>query len=168
MDGHEIARFQWIEAWNTGLERLDHWHQEIFHQCNDLLDLRASGAAGFRIDSRVDALVVSCLDHFRFEEEMMRRTAFPRIDHHEREHSKLEAALLTLTDQIRKAAGHMPAERQLLGTLRSIIIDAMVRLDMDFKSHLSHHLEQSAVCDLTGSGACGLQPGDWTAPGDRG
>jgi hemerythrin len=80
------------------------------------------------------------LDHFRFEEEIMRQGRFPRRNAHTAEHKRIERQLSGLLARIRELDGSQEQHYMLPTSFKPILIDLMVRHDLDYRSHLLHRL----------------------------
>lgn len=142
MDGCEPPQIMWVQSLDFGLAELDAWHKKLCEGCNELMGLLGSEANWVSVISKTETLVESFIQHFRFEENIMRQVAFPRVDAHVEEHHRLEQELRLLVERVQSADGSRPEHREQPTALRSLLIDTMVRHDLDFKSHLNHWLER--------------------------
>ena len=134
------VRIAWLEIFETGLSELDAWHQKLIQGCDELLTLTRQGAPWAIVTEKAGCLTASCVDHFRFESAMMRQYGFPRREAHLREHRCIERNLAALVDKLRAVDGTTPTDRALVEGFQSILVDLMVRHDLDYRSHLLNHL----------------------------
>ena len=130
----------WMEILETGIDELDAWHRKLISSCNDLLRTVGRDDRWITVVAKGELLVASCLDHFRFEETIMGQSRFPRRGVHIKEHRRMEEQLRRIARAIRNADGSTPEQRILPLQFQAILIDAMVRHDLDYRSHLLHRL----------------------------
>lgn len=136
----ETARIIWIEVLETGVAELDAWHRQLVSDTNRLLELTAHRAPWLQIVAASMLLTARLLDHFRFEERIMEQYEFPRRDAHTSEHRRIEAQLSELLARIREVDGSQEERCMLATSFKSVLIDLMVRHDLDYCSHLLHRL----------------------------
>ena len=130
----------WLEILETGVVELDAWHRQLVNDCNRLLEFVAGRAPWIQIVAAAALLTANLMDHFRFEEEVMARNGFPRRDTHAAEHRRIESRLTDLLAQIREVDGSQEEHLVLPTAFKSILIDVMVRHDLDYRSHLLYRL----------------------------
>lgn len=126
----------WLEVLETGVAELDAWHRQLVDDCNRLLELVANRAPWIQVVAATALLAAKLMDHFRFEEEMMERSGFPRRVTHAAEHRRIESHLTELLARIREVDGSHEEHLALPIAFKPILIDVMVRHDLDYRSHL--------------------------------
>lgn len=136
----KIPHLAWLEVLETGVVELDAWHRQLVNDCNRLLDFVADRAPWIQIVAAAALLTAKLMDHFRFEEEVMARNGFPRRDIHAAEHRRIESGLTELLARIKGVDGSQEEHLALPNTLKSVLIDVMVRHDLDYRSHLLYRL----------------------------
>jgi hemerythrin-like metal-binding protein len=136
----EPAQIAWMEVFETGFVELDAWHRKLIEDCNYLLRVAGMDVPWLTVVARAELLVASCLDHFRFEEAIMAQNGFPRREAHIEEHRRIEQKLRAVAAAIRRADGSTSADSALPDQFQAILIDLMVRHDLDYRSHLLHQL----------------------------
>jgi len=140
LSSSQSAQIGWMEILETGIDELDAWHRKLINSCNDLLQTANRHDHWITVVAKAELLVANCLDHFRFEETIMRQSCFPRLDAHVAGHRLMEEQLRRVATEIRSADGSRPGQRALPLQFQAILIDAMVRHDLDYRSHLLHRL----------------------------
>ena len=129
---------QWIKAFETGSPEIDALHRELVQECNSLLQLVESGAPWPRILVDAGRLVEGCVQHFRQEEEMLAQSHFPRRDEHAAEHRRLEGELQSLVARMKEVDGSLDEHRDYPRALGPMMVDLIVRHDLDYRSHMLH------------------------------
>jgi hemerythrin len=129
---------QWIKAFETGSPEIDALHRELVQECNSLLQLVESGAPWPRILADAGRLVEGCVQHFRQEEEMLAQSHFPRRDEHAAEHRRLEGELQSLVARMKEVDGSLDVHRDYPRALGPMMVDLIVRHDLDYRSHMLH------------------------------
>jgi hemerythrin len=129
---------QWIKAFETGSPEIDALHRELVQECNSLLLLVEGGAPWSRIVADASKLVEGCVQHFRQEEEMLAQSRFPRSAEHIAEHRRLERELHGLIARMAEADGSLEEHRDYPRALGPMMVDLIIRHDLDYRSHLLH------------------------------
>ncbi len=126
----------WSEAFETGDPEIDRQHQCLLADSARLRSLVETGAAWSAVQAALSVLITDCSAHFRFEEEMLRSTDFPRAEAHAGQHQAIEAMLQQLADMVAEPGGAEPENCRLVAAMERKIVEIIVRHDLDFKSHL--------------------------------
>lgn len=132
------ACLQWIKAFETGSTEIDALHRELVQECNRLLLSLESGAAWPCILADADRLVEGCVQHFRHEEDLLAQARFPRSIEHIAEHRRLERELQGLISQMKMVDGSREEHLAYPRALGPMLIDLIIRHDLDYRSHLLH------------------------------
>lgn len=130
---------QWIKSFESGSAEIDALHRALLEECNRLLHALEDGAAWPRIIADAGTLVEGCIQHFRHEEELLASTRFPRRDEHVAEHRRLERELLGLLSSMGMVDGSLDEHREYPRALAPMLIELIIRHDLDFRSHLLRH-----------------------------
>ena len=129
---------KWIDIFETGDAELDALHRKLIEDCSALLTLLAERGPWPLIVAEAGKLVVDCIEHFRVEGDLLARIEFPRRAAHAAEHRRIERDLRSLVASMERVDGSLPEHRDLPASLGPALIDLMVRLDLDYRSHLLH------------------------------
>ena len=129
---------QWIKAFETGSPEIDALHRELVQECNSLLLLVETGAPWPRILADAGRLVEGCVQHFRQEEEMLAQSRFPRRTEHVAEHRRLEGELQSLIARMKEVDGSLEEHRDYPRALGPMMVDLIIRHDLDYRSHMLH------------------------------
>lgn len=134
----KTPQLAWLEVLETGVAELDAWHRQLIDDCNRLLELVANRAAWIEVVAAAALLGAQTMDHFRFEEQLMKRSGFPRRESHIAEHRRIASQLRDLLAGIKAVDGSQDEDRLLPAAFKPLLIDLMVRHDLDYRSHLLH------------------------------
>lgn len=126
----------WSEAFESGDPEIDRQHQCLLADSARLRMLVEGGAPWHDVQAALAGLIADCSAHFRFEEEMLRNTEFPRAETHVGQHQAIEAMLQQLADMVAEPGSAEPERCRLVATMERKIVEIIVRHDLDFKSHL--------------------------------
>ncbi|EME71674.1 methyl-accepting chemotaxis protein [Paramagnetospirillum caucaseum] len=85
-DKSDMRLLEWENALNTGVASIDRHHQEMFDQINRFYGEMMSGNGDAAIKGIMTQVGKSFEPHFREEEDIMTRNAFPSLDEHRRRH----------------------------------------------------------------------------------
>jgi hemerythrin-like metal-binding protein len=137
--GGRTPDLQWIKSFESGSAEIDALHRELIDECNGLLQALADGAAWPRIVAGAGKLVEGCIQHFRHEEELLAWTRFPRGAEHIAEHRRLERELHGLLSSMSMVDGSLEEHREYPRAFAPMLIEFIIRHDLDFRSHLLRH-----------------------------
>ena len=140
--GHQRSsgRLQWIKSFETGSAEIDALHRELVEECRNLMSALDDGAAWSRILADADRLVEGCIQHFRHEEDLLEWARFPRRAEHVAEHRRLERELQALISRMRAVDGSLDEHRAYPRELGPMLVELIIRHDLDYRSHLTHVL----------------------------
>lgn len=132
----EPPQLRWLEAFETGNLEIDRVHRKLILDCNVLLAMISTGSSWAMIIARARRLVDDCVAHFRLEESILASSQFGRLAEHEAEHHRLEQEIRAALIRIEKRDGAFQDRLEQARWLGAILIDAIVRNDLDFRSHI--------------------------------
>jgi hemerythrin len=83
---------QWDNSYSVGNILLDRQHQMLMRLSNELEECVGIDAqeARFRFHDILHALTIYASEHFRAEEDLMRRSGYPALASHKQEHDAFE------------------------------------------------------------------------------
>lgn len=83
---------QWDNSYSVGNILLDRQHQQLMRLSNALEDCVGTDPqqAQFRVHDILHELTIYASEHFRAEEDLMRRSAYPGLVSHKQEHDAFE------------------------------------------------------------------------------
>jgi hemerythrin len=94
---------QWREELNTGIELIDIQHKELFSRFDRFLMACETGHASENLNQLLEFLASYVQQHFSEEEELQKKSAYPRYEEHAIEHahfiSRLEKLQLDVASQ---------------------------------------------------------------------
>ena len=79
---------EWTEDLAVGIEEIDSQHQELFRKINELLDACNQGKGKEVVGKIIDFLGSYVVEHFRCEEENMRKYGYPEMGSHQVHHTQ--------------------------------------------------------------------------------
>ncbi|NJM92043.1 MAG: hemerythrin family protein [Rhodospirillaceae bacterium] len=131
-------QLEWIKAFETGSAEIDALHRELIQECNSLLLSVEGGVAWSRIVADAGRLVEGCIQHFRHEEELLAWARFPRTAEHAVEHRRIERELQGLASRMKMVDGSCEEHRAYPRELGPMLVEFIIRHDLDYRSHLLH------------------------------
>ncbi len=91
----------WDNTLSVQVEEIDQDHQRLVELFNLLAHAVETGDAADYIDALLEELIACTVWHFRHEERLMVRHAYPGLDEHRAEHEELVASVKALQEQRR-------------------------------------------------------------------
>ena len=80
-----MALLHWTSDLEVGIEEIDKQHQQLVNYINHLYDAHHSGSRE-EMAKALDELIQYTVDHFAYEEEMLRQSGYPLLAPHARVH----------------------------------------------------------------------------------
>ncbi len=77
---------EWCETYLTGHPIIDHQHQALFDEINQLADDLAMNKDELELLRRVQHISVMTREHFRCEEQLMQEQHYPQLAEHQKDH----------------------------------------------------------------------------------
>ena len=100
----------WSDRFKTGVPLMDNQHKTLIDLINRLFDCMLDGGNREEITNIVDELVSYTVNHFRAEEDLMRKHHYPKLDEHIRIHQGFIAQISVFADKIKAEKRLSPAD----------------------------------------------------------
>jgi hemerythrin-like metal-binding protein len=126
----------WLPALAVGEERLDREHRALMRDINELTDLLFESPSWSSVVAKCEKLREDTIEHFKTEEEVLERTAYPQFARHRSIHRHLRQQLDELIGHIVRVPRASRTEIEAAIHLRSMLIDHFFRKDIAYKSHV--------------------------------
>jgi len=94
--------YQWDSSLETGHEKIDIQHKQLFAAVSNLMESSASGKGDAAILETLDFLTDYVTKHFADEEQLQIDCSYPDYLHHRRLHDEFKAVVGELTKRISK------------------------------------------------------------------
>mgnify|MGYP000888472365 CR=1 FL=1 len=141
-----FVQLVWRPAFESGDERIDHGHRQLFTDANELLGAILSEQAIDRVGAIVDRLIADVLEHFRDEEAVVAAAGFPGLAEHKLLHAELANKALQLVEDYRVGKQGVGEVFQFL--TYDVVTKHMLGADRQFFAYL-----RPADVQNTGSGS---------------
>lgn len=128
--GHEFRLFSSLE---TGHKAIDDDHRKIIAHVNQVTRVLRHGEVELGREL-LDTLIEKFREHFRYEEEMLEKSGFPRIQQHKAFHQQLLERARSFRETCQSGDNVVSAD--CFDELAALLIDDMVQGDSDFVSFL--------------------------------
>lgn len=99
--------FLWGHHYLTGVEEVDHQHEQITRLLNSLHDARRGGGQAEEHRALFDALIDVVAEHFRTEESYMRELGYPELELHKLEHDALAGKVMEMRAELEGGQDHV-------------------------------------------------------------
>jgi len=130
---------EWTEKMAVGHPIIDQQHQELFRRFDELMEACRQARGKERIEALLGFLDSYVATHFREEERLMDRHAYPGAEAHKGEHRYFTDRLDALKANLREegiATGLVISTNQ---TLLNWIIQHIKNIDVQFGAYLKAH-----------------------------
>lgn len=108
-----MREIQWAERYRTGIPFVDAQHQELFRVVARLQEALVRGLGDQALRSQLDELLTLLKEHFRDEEEFLRKYDYPDLLEHMVEHTTLFSELENIKLRYEQAAAPLAS---MIGT----------------------------------------------------
>lgn len=97
---------KWSDKFSTDIVSIDRQHQELFSIMQDVLEVLASDTIPLSKKQAVfKTLVDHALDHFDYEERIMKNIHYPQLKQHRREHDDLRSEITQISKNVMSGEG---------------------------------------------------------------
>jgi len=93
-----MALLEWRDEFRTGIKGVDHEHEALIEQINDVYELIRECADREDVIDGLGEIYGSISAHFALEESMMIRHHYTGYDQHQRDHERLLDEIREITD----------------------------------------------------------------------
>ncbi len=99
-----MALLEWRDDFRTGIEGVDHDHEELIEQINAVYALIGEQADRRQVIDCLDEIYGSIAAHFALEERMMRHHGYDQYQQHQADHERLLDEIREITDEFESTA----------------------------------------------------------------
>jgi len=140
MVDHEtpLQRLPWLPVLETGHEIIDEQHRHLIDDANEVYELIAAGGDWARLTAVMGRMHRACAVHFAEENKLRARLNFSDAAVHALEHKRLLERVDDIHALISMASVPTLLHRELATTLRSLLLDHLLRYDLRYKSHIMY------------------------------
>ena len=126
--------FPWKEAYSVRIPRIDTQHKGLVTLINDLHAAMLEGRAKEAMSHIVDELVDYTVQHFAFEESMLRQYGYSALAQHQLLHKELCSQVVELRDKFR--AGKITVTIETMQFLKNWLSSHILSADMAYAREL--------------------------------
>jgi hemerythrin-like metal-binding protein len=120
---------QWRADFECSDPLINEQHRMLFHKVNEMMTAVAAGDSARAIEY-LDELVMHTIEHFRYEEEVLRQCRYPDLREHQLDHLALLERALNLRHDVVKGA--MPLADMIEFLVREVIVNHLIEADRHF------------------------------------
>lgn len=132
---------KWGDKYRIGVERIDEEHRYLFVLINAFHDSHSSGADRHALEKILNRLVHYAEEHFRHEEEIMRKADYPAYAQHCKLHEELYLTIFRLSEQL--AAGSLHVSRETTEFVRGWLVNHILNHDLRFAGYMAARASRS-------------------------
>jgi len=125
----------WTDQLSVGVPSIDSQHRKLIDLINDLHAAMAAGRGAELLGKTFKGLVHYTLSHFAYEEQLMRQTAFPGLEAHRAEHTRLVDTVQKLQQDWR--SGKVAISMEMLWFLKDWVGGHIVGMDKKYGPHVT-------------------------------
>jgi len=125
----------WSDRYSVGIARIDAQHQRLVELINELHAAMLAGAGRQVVGKTVDGLVAYTVSHFTGEEGLLKSAAYPNLEQHKAEHTKLLEQVRRLKEKTQAPDAALTLE--VSGFLQHWLIDHISNVDKKYSAHLN-------------------------------
>lgn len=129
---------EWSSALSIGVTLIDEEHQKLIGYLNRLSDAMAEGQEKKIMTETVADLMAYTNYHFNHEEDLFSSTAYPSIDRHKAEHSRLLKRLFDIQGKLRLGQAE-DVSLELLIFLKEWLLQHIQETDLGYVPYLKNH-----------------------------
>jgi hemerythrin len=137
------SRIAWRDSFAVGEPLIDGQHRAFFSDLDQVVDAVEGGASRDEVLGAFRRFLSALSQHFRDEEALLARYAYPELRGHSDEHTALLASVTAIESLL--MASNSPVElNYVIRTLFASLVEHLVSEDMRYKSWLHRHRTAAA------------------------
>ena len=137
-----MAKIQWDESLNVGIELINDQHKMLIQKLNDLSDAVENVQGAERIVQTLDFLIEYTDFHFGTEEKHMNELGYPAMNVHKAAHKDFKGTLKNLYDDFDEEGATQPIAESINTFLVNWLVKHIQGTDVEFGKFL---IEQGAA-----------------------
>ena len=144
MDESVMQPLAWLPVLETGYPDIDSQHRELIDDANAIHALIVARSDWHALAATVGKMVRDCQLHFATENKMLSASGFSDAAAHALEHERLLQEIAQIHGIICSTSHPSSLHWELGLTLRSLLVDHLLRYDLRYKSHIMYHQRPGA------------------------
>jgi len=134
--GGAMDFFKWKDSFRIGIEEIDQQHRVFLGYLNKYyLQIKGDKRDGMAPDM-IKKLKAYADTHFRFEEDLIRLSGYPKVEYHERQHKYFEEQLAEF--ETSQAGGRGKTAESVLELLRDWFLNHILEQDKEFSPYVKY------------------------------
>lgn len=125
---------KWKDDLSVGLESIDTQHKELFHLINAFYNRIVEKTGKDSIMKAIIDMENYTIEHFSFEEMMMKRAGYPNIQEHIKEHEKFRETVADFRK--RYEGGRLLLSLEVTGFVKNWISSHIMKTDQLYKGKI--------------------------------
>jgi diguanylate cyclase (GGDEF)-like protein/hemerythrin-like metal-binding protein len=121
---------EWKVGWNSGNEYVDEQHKELLNYANSLMYLSLSNKDKEKAKQIVELLEKKIVQHFKYEEKVLRQISFPDYEEHVKIHQDLVDKFEALKASFLK--GEMKPSLFFMFIVDDVVVEHLLEIDTKF------------------------------------
>ncbi len=134
---------QWTDEYSVGEPLMDSQHQKWIGYVDELERAIQDQRNRQEQEEILDNLVIYMRYHFASEERMMRRLGFEELEDHSQVHARMARQVREMQAEI--LAGTRELSDELLETLKSWLVEHIMRDDQQYAALIAHYAEREKL-----------------------
>lgn len=130
-----MVRIVWSEKYDVNVKRVNEEHQKLFGMINDLYDAMNIGTGQYIVGNIIDGLVDYTKFHFKTEEDIMIRIAYPDYEKHKFQHDAFVKKVAEFQEKFKKGAILLSLD--VLKFLEDWLINHICKMDKAYSTYFN-------------------------------
>ena len=131
-----VAYMEWSDKLSVGIDSIDAQHKKLVSMINDLFDAMKAGHGKEKLGQTLDGLVSYAASHFKYEEQLFAKTAYPDAAKHKQEHDELTKTVLAIQEKM-KSGVSFSLSMEVMEFLKSWLVNHILGSDKKYGPHLA-------------------------------
>jgi hemerythrin-like metal-binding protein len=91
-----MVKINWSPEYSVGVGMLDEQHKRLVLMLNRMIDTREAATGSQVVSEMISRMTAYAQEHFKFEEDLLTKIGFPRLDQHIQSHNKFRKKIVDL------------------------------------------------------------------------
>lgn len=131
-----MAHWKWDPSFSVGIEKIDTQHQKLIQYINEL-NIAFSYNKMYMVEEVLEKLVDYTVTHFSYEENLMKKAGYPKLEIHKQEHKSFVDRISFFQERYSNGEN---ISKQLETELQLWLINHIQCNDADYKEDVQKYL----------------------------
>ena len=137
-----MALITWNDSLSVKMDDIDSQHKQLFDIINEVHDAMGAGKGNDILGNIMQKLLQYTIDHFAYEEKMLKKIGYPKLNEHHKVHEHLTGQVRELHEKLK--AGKYLSTISVSNFLKDWLKSHILKVDMHYSKYYQSKMAAGA------------------------